>query len=236
MVTTLTIVADASALAAASDTQLLDFLSSACDRLILSPTLVDELVEIEVIDELVAGGVEHMIEVVSLTEADEALADQLSEQIAAASVVSSASAHRGEAEAIALMARADLSPAFLLCDDAPAIRVARAHDVPVQTLEGLLVSLRGEAAGAAARSAPRRHEPEEEVAARLAPVMPPESRAGAAPVPVSAPPMKRDLPATVVLDEEMAALVVDLMEHGLGRDPQEVIKRALRGVAAALAG
>jgi predicted nucleic acid-binding protein len=232
MATIVTVVADASALAAASDSGLLDFLSSACDRLILSPMLVDELVEIEVIDELVASGVEHMIEVVSLTEADEELAGQLSEQIAAASKVSSTAAHRGEAEAIALMARGDLSPAFFLCDDAVAVQVARERDIPVQTLEGLVASLRGEAAGASVRAVPRRHEPDEKVAARLAPV----TSAATAPAPPSAPPVRRDLPATVELDEEMAALVGALMDHGLTRDPQEVVKRALRGLAAALTG
>jgi predicted nucleic acid-binding protein len=226
------IVADTSALALASASGLLDVLPEQFSRIILSPAVVDELVEHEIIDDLMESAVERIMEVVSLTQQDEALALQLGEELAALSTSRKASTHRGEAEALALMERGDLTPQLFLCDDGAAQQVAHARGIPVQGFLALVAGLRGDDAAARVRAARLLHD------GYRRPTAPPPPAA-----PAPKPPRLDAEPNTpfvddgsllVEIDEETAALLSLLVERGIGSDPGEIVRRAVRGLASAL--
>lgn len=233
-----TIVADTSALALASASGLLDVLTEQFGRIILSPAVVDELVEHDIIDDLMESAVERIMEVVSLTQPDEALAHLLGEEIAALSVARHAGLHRGEAEALALMERADLAPEGLLCDDAAAQQRARERGVPVQGFAALVATVRGEEAARRVRALRCPHEPDEMVngPAEVAPPPRPPAPNVKPSLPDEGPedPFSQDATLLVEVDEETAALLTLLVSRGIGDDPGEVIRRAVRGLASAL--
>jgi predicted nucleic acid-binding protein len=232
------IVADTSALALASASGLLDVLPEQFSRIILSPAVVDELVEHEIIDDLMESAVERIMEVVSLTQQDEALVLQLGEELATRSTSRKATAHRGEAEALALMERGDLAPQLFLCDDGAAQQVARERGIPVQGFLALVAGLRGDDAAARVRAARLLHEPDEVPDGYHQPSAPPAS-ALPAPKPPSFnaepnTPLADDGSLLVEIDEETATLLSLLVERGIGRDPGEIVRRAVRGLASAL--
>jgi predicted nucleic acid-binding protein len=232
------IVADTSALALASASGLLDVLPEQFSRIILSPAVVDELVEHDIIDDLMESAVERIMEVVSLTQQDETLALQLGEELATLSTSRNASTHRGEAEALALMERGDLAPQLFLCDDGAAQQVARERGIPVQGFLALVAGLRGDDAAARVRAARLLHEPDEVPDGYRQPAAPPPP-APPAPKPPrldvdSNPPLTNDGSLLVEIDEETAALLSLLVERGIGSDPGEIVRRAVRGLASAL--
>jgi hypothetical protein len=192
------LVADALSMIAAVESGFLLLLPARCERIILTPTVVEELLTGAWIDALVTEEIEPLVEVVSLTQEDEALARQLAAEMAALG----ATAHPGSAEALALMSRADLAATLFLSEDEAALALARQRGVPARRFAALIANESGE------ESSP--------------------------PAPPTALP-RRTLPRTIEVDEETAALLDALLAQGVGEDASEVVRRAVRGLAAALA-
>lgn len=234
------IVADTSALALAAEAGLLDLLLELYDRLMVPSIVVDELVEADVIDALMAGGLDERIEIVEVEPDERPTVTLLAEEIAAASHNPRAEAHLGEAESLTLLLRHGISAVGLLCEDEAALRVGEGRGIPVVALSRLVAEHLGPSRVAKLRERPWRHEPDEKPPAtrstrsRVAPPPPP-----APPVVVeeAAPERARPAPAprpSVTLSDESARTVSRLVNLGIGESAEEVVRRAIRALGAAL--
>lgn len=128
------VIAEPQALALAVERGVVEHLPTLFQRLLLSPTTVERLIEQDKIDALAGGEVEAHIEVVSLTQEGEVLAQQLAESMRALD----GAEHRAAAEAMALMRRPDLGATLFLCNDEAALSIAVARGIPARRLDAFL--------------------------------------------------------------------------------------------------
>ncbi|MGH2544913.1 MAG: hypothetical protein ACRDIB_19140, partial [Ardenticatenaceae bacterium] len=169
-----------------------------------------------------------IVEVVSLTQDDEARARQLQEQIAIRSPEGEVGKQRGAAEVMALMERDDLAGDLLLCEAGAVLAVAREQGIPAERFA--VWTVEGEE---------ERGEREEESGEREVVYgmwseenkTDTDTRAVRSKIQNRVPWGESKI---VELDRETASSIDTLVERGLGRDAADVVRRAVRGLMAAL--